>query len=116
MLQLNELEKHRLFSYENAELYKERTKKWHGRKCLKKDLVEGQLVLLFNSRLKLFPGKLKSRWSGPFKLIKIYPHEAVDLLNEKTGQTFKVNGHRVKVYHGESSNNTRTTMLLQDSL
>lgn len=56
MLQLNELEEHRLFSYENAEIYKEKTKKWHDRKCLQRELSEGDLVLLFNSRLKHFHG------------------------------------------------------------
>ena len=110
MLQLNELDEHRLFSYESAELYKEKTKKWHDSKCQKRELAEGQKVLLFNSRLKLFPGKLKSRWSGPFKLVKIYPHGAVELLNEKNGEKFKVNGQRVKTYFGDPSNNTRGTL------
>ncbi|KAK2435447.1 hypothetical protein QL285_020504 [Trifolium repens] len=91
LLQLNELEEHRLFSYENAELYKARTKVWHDKKIQRRDLIEGQQVLLFNSRLKLFPGKLKSRWSGPFKLLKIYPYRVVDLLDEGTGHEFKVN-------------------------
>jgi ribosomal protein S16 len=110
MLQLNELDEHRLFSYESAELYKEKTKRWHDSKCQKRELAEGQKVLLFNSRLKLFPGKLKSRWSGPFKLVKIYPHGAVELLNEKSGEKFKVNGQRVKTYFGDPSNNTRGTL------
>lgn len=61
MIQLNELEEHLLFSYENNELYKEKTTKWHNGKCQKRELIEGQQVLLFNSRLKLFPGKLKPR-------------------------------------------------------
>ncbi|MCI59441.1 hypothetical protein A2U01_0080696, partial [Trifolium medium] len=71
----------------------------------------GQLVLLYNSRLRLFPGKLKSRWSGPFKLLKIYPHGAIDLLDEKTGQEFKVNGQRVKQYWGDDSKLEVTTIL-----
>lgn len=61
-------------------------------KCQKSELVEGQKVLLFNFRLKFFPGKLKSKWSGPFKLVKIYPHGAVGLLNERTREGFKLNG------------------------
>ena len=40
-------------------------------------LIPGQQVLWYNFRLKLFPGKLKSVWSGPF--IKIHPHGAIDL-------------------------------------
>lgn len=71
-------------------------------------------MLLFNSRLKLFPGKLKSRWSGPFKLIKVYPYGAVDLLDEKSGREFKVNGQRVKHYWGESVARMKLTMDLKD--
>ena len=97
LLQLNELEELRMNAYENAKLYKDRTKLWHDRHLSKKEIQEGELVLLFNSRLKLFPGKLKSRWSGPFKVIKVYPHGAVDLANAQ-GEIFKVNRHRLKPY------------------
>ena len=61
-------------------------------KRFKRELIPGAKVLLFNSRLKLFPGKLKSRWSGPFKIIRVYPYGEIDLLDEKTGREFKVNG------------------------
>lgn len=54
--------------------------------------MEGQNFLLLNSRLKLFPAKLKSRWLDPFKLIKIYSHGVVDLLNEQIMEVFKVKG------------------------
>ena len=84
-------------AYKNAKLYKDRTKLWHDKHLSKKEIHEGEFVLLYNSRLKLFPGKLRSRWSGPFKVVKIYPHGAVDLSNAK-GEIFKVNGHRLKPY------------------
>ena len=58
-----------------------------------------QQVLLFNSRLKLFPGKLKSRWSGPYTVIKVFPYGAVELRGE-SGHEFKVNGQRLKPYLG----------------
>ena len=79
VLQLNELEELRLESYENAKIYEEKTKAWHDKHLIRKDIQPGQQVLLFNSRLKLFPGKLKSRWSGPFTVIKVYPYGAVEL-------------------------------------
>ncbi|CAL9018983.1 unnamed protein product, partial [Prunus brigantina] len=60
-LQLNELEELRHEAYENAKLYKEKTKQYHDKKILRKTFEKGQKVLLFNSRLKLFPGKLRSR-------------------------------------------------------
>ncbi|XP_016206626.1 uncharacterized protein LOC107647002 [Arachis ipaensis] len=66
MLQLNELDEFRYSAYENAKLYKERTKLLHDKKIAIRVFEPGQRVLLYNSRLKFFPGKLKSRWSGPF--------------------------------------------------
>jgi len=98
-LQLNELLEWRHSAYENAKLYKERTKKWHDKNISKKILYVGQKVLLFNSRLRLFPGKLKSRWSGPFIIKEVFPHGAVMLTNENGTTSFKVNGQRVKPYH-----------------
>ncbi|KAL4303704.1 hypothetical protein GQ457_10G009060 [Hibiscus cannabinus] len=62
LLDINELEEIWHAAYDNAKIYKEKTKKWHDQKILPKDYQPGQQVLLFNSRLKLFPGKLKSRW------------------------------------------------------
>ena len=79
MLQLNELEEIRLDAYESSKIYKEKTKPWHDRFINCREFQEGDLVLLFNSRLKLFPGKLCSRWSGPFKLLKVYPYRAVEI-------------------------------------
>ncbi|KAL5543174.1 hypothetical protein UlMin_010884 [Ulmus minor] len=73
LLQLNEMEEFRYNAYENAKIYKEKTKRWHDRHIQKRDFKEGQQVLLFNSRLKLFPGKLRSRWSGPFTVNKVLP-------------------------------------------
>ena len=69
LLQLNELKEFRLDAYENAKIYKEIIKRWHDKHLQKKELKEGDVILLFNSRLKLFPYKLKSRWFGPFKII-----------------------------------------------
>ena len=69
LLQLNELDELRMNAYENAKLYKDCTKLRHDKHLIKKKFHKGELVLLFNSRLKLFPGKLKSRWSGPFEVV-----------------------------------------------
>ena len=54
-------------------------------------------MLLFNSRLKIFPGKLKSRWFGPFVITQVFPYGSVELTHSEKG-TFKVNGQRVKPY------------------
>ncbi|KAL9241865.1 hypothetical protein vseg_015925 [Gypsophila vaccaria] len=97
-LQLQELEEIRLDSYENAALYKEKTKAWHDNMISRKSFEVGQLVLLYQSRLHLFPGKLKSRWIGPFVVAKVFPHGAVEICSQETGKTLKVNGQRLKLY------------------
>ena len=61
LLQLNELEELRNEAYDNARIYKDKTKKWHDQRILRKEFKAGDQVLLFNSRLRLFPGKLKSK-------------------------------------------------------
>ncbi|KAM1226922.1 hypothetical protein ACFX2J_006200 [Malus domestica] len=97
-LQLNELEEIRNDAYENAKIYKDKTKKFHDAHILRKEFQPGQKVLLFNWRLKLFPGKLKSRWNGPYRVVLVHLHGAVDIQNMQTGFVFKVNGHCLKLY------------------
>ena len=65
LLQLNELEELRNEAYDNAKICKDKIKKWHYQRILRKEFKAGKQVLLYNSRLKLFLGKLKSKWSGP---------------------------------------------------
>nr|GEZ01249.1 reverse transcriptase domain-containing protein [Tanacetum cinerariifolium] len=67
-LQLNELNELRDQAYENSVIYKERTKKLHDFKIKNRIFNVGDQVLLFNSRLKIFSEKLKTRWSGPFTI------------------------------------------------
>ncbi|GJT18382.1 reverse transcriptase domain-containing protein [Tanacetum coccineum] len=70
-------------AYENTRIYKERTKKWHdSRLCGDKDFKVGDQVLLYNSRLKMYPGKLKSKWSGPNFVKTVYPYAAIEIINE----------------------------------
>ncbi|CAN6540810.1 unnamed protein product [Malus baccata var. baccata] len=97
-LQLNELEEWRNEAYENAKIYKERTKKFHDKSIIRKEFVPGQKVLLYNSRLRLFPGKLRSKWIGPFEVTQVMPHGAIEIKNLQTGELFKVNGQRLKHY------------------
>ncbi|KAJ9547619.1 hypothetical protein OSB04_020162 [Centaurea solstitialis] len=73
---------------------RKKQKKWHDQRIVPKKFTEGQQVLLFNLRLKLFPGKLNSRWTGPFEIAKICPYDAIELIDPEKGTTFKVNGQR----------------------
>nr|GEU29371.1 reverse transcriptase domain-containing protein [Tanacetum cinerariifolium] len=98
-LQLNELNEIRDQAYENSLIYKEKTKKLHDSKIKNRIFNVGDRVLLFNSRLKILSGKLKTRWSGPFTTTQVFPYGTVEL-SQPEGQNFKVNGHRVKHYFG----------------
>nr|GEZ39055.1 reverse transcriptase domain-containing protein [Tanacetum cinerariifolium] len=98
-LQLNELNELHDQAYENFLIYKEKTKKIHDSKIKNRIFNVGDRVLLFNSRLKIFARKLKTRWSGPFTITKVFPYGTVEL-SQTDGPNFKVNGHRVKHYFG----------------
>nr|GEV45235.1 reverse transcriptase domain-containing protein [Tanacetum cinerariifolium] len=96
-VQLNELNELRNHAYENSLIYKEKTKRIHDSKIKNRVFNVGDRVLLFNSRLKIFLGKLKTRWSGPFTITKVFPYGTVEL-SQANEHNFKVNGHRVKHY------------------
>ncbi|CAN6552293.1 unnamed protein product [Malus baccata var. baccata] len=98
-LQLNELDEIRREAYDNASIYKQKTKAFHDNMIRGKSFSIGQKVLLFNSRLRLFPGKLRSKWIGPFVITNISSYGAIQIQSLKTGHEFQVNGHRLKPYY-----------------
>ncbi|CAA7014737.1 unnamed protein product [Microthlaspi erraticum] len=111
LIQLNELDEIRHLAYENSKIYKERTKAFHDRKIIPKNFAPNDQVLLFNSRLKLFPGKLRSRWSGPFRIKEVRPYGAV-VLWDPMGGDFTVNGQRLKPYLASTTIPQETTLRL----
>ncbi|XP_074305813.1 uncharacterized protein LOC141641034 [Silene latifolia] len=98
ILQIEELEEFRLHSYENAKIYKECTKLLHNKRIKQKALDKGDKVLLFNSRYRLFPEKLNSRWTGPFVITNVGKYGDFKLMSED-GNRFKVNGQCIKPYY-----------------
>ena len=97
-MQISELEEWREKAYHSSKIFKERTKRWHDKRIKHKEFKPRDKVLLFNSRVKLFGhGKLQSKWEGPFKVIEASSHGAVTLQDD-IGNTFKVNGKRLKVF------------------
>ena len=99
LLQLNELEELRNEAYDSARIYKDKTKKWHDQRILRREFKAGDQVLLFNSRLRLFPGKLKSKWSGPYTVVSSTNFGAMTF-RTSNHEGFKVNGQRLKHYLG----------------
>ena len=86
---------------------------WHDKKTLHREFKEEQKVLLYSSQWKLFPGKLRSRWSGPFIKTKVLPYGAVEIKKDD-GKPFLVNGHQLKHFlQGHIEENERD-LILQD--
>ncbi|XP_020237371.1 uncharacterized protein LOC109816697 [Cajanus cajan] len=93
-LELHALDELRLQAYESSKLYKEKVKSYHDKTILKREFRAGQSVLLFNSRLKLFPGKLRSKWSDPFRVKEVKPYGAIEIEDPKAQRSWVVNGQR----------------------
>nr|XP_016434595.1 PREDICTED: uncharacterized protein LOC107760957 [Nicotiana tabacum] len=100
--ELHKLEEFRHLAFESTRLYKERMKRLYDQKIVERNFKAGDMVLLYNSRLRLFPGKLKSRWSGPFRVVEVFPSGAVEVAAENGSRNFRVNGQRLKLYVGMS--------------
>ncbi|GKB87686.1 reverse transcriptase domain-containing protein [Tanacetum coccineum] len=96
-VQMNELNELRDQAYENSLNYKGKTKKIHDSKIKNRVFNVSDRVLLFNSRLKILSGKLKTRWTRPFTVAQVFPYGAVEL-SQTDRPNFKVNGHRLKHY------------------
>lgn len=111
-MDMKELEELRNGAYENVKIYKDRTKRKHDRKILNKSFSIGMFVLLFNSRLKFFPKKLKSRWSGPFIVEKVLPFGVLELKHPNSQDSFRVNGHKVKQYFPAMHEETKTVEIM----
>ncbi|KAM6567243.1 hypothetical protein CsatA_026371 [Cannabis sativa] len=114
-LQLNELEELRHDAYDYSKKYKDRMKFYHDKNILRKDFSPGQKVLLYNSRLHLFPGKLRSRWVGPYIIRTVFPHGAIEIENPNNGNVFKVNGQKLKPFL-ELKNVEVDEILLEDPI
>ncbi|XP_057760406.1 uncharacterized protein LOC130980775 [Arachis stenosperma] len=99
-LQLAELENLRLEAYENSRLYKEKVKAVHDK----------------NIKLRIMPGKLRLRWDGPYRVEKAEPYVVFHLSHPSSPNILKVNGHRLKLYHGEKmkDNKELNIFLLED--
>ena len=98
LLNINELEELRNDAYFNSKISNDKMKKWHDQLIAHKHFKQGDQVLLYDSKLHLFPGKIKSRWTEPFTIQEVYLNGSVDLFNSNDNRVFKVNGQRLKPY------------------
>ena len=116
-MKLLELEEMTLNVYESSKIYKQKIKAYHDRKLLKRNFQLKQQVLLFNSWLKIFPKRLKSKWSSPFTIKDVKPYEAIELMDPSCTdpeQSWIMNGQRLKIYNGGNIERLATIIHLQD--
>ncbi|XP_057723868.1 uncharacterized protein LOC130939812 [Arachis stenosperma] len=107
-LQLQELENLRLEAYENSRLYKEKVKVVHDKHIKRREFQPRNLVLLYNSRLRLMSGKLRLRWEGPYRVEKAEPYGVFHLSHPSSSEFINVNGHHLKLYHSEKMKKTKS--------
>jgi len=97
-LQLSELDEICAKAYESVRSYQKRVKLFHDRHILRKNFTLGIKVLFYDSRLHLFPGKLRPRWMGPYIVLHVFPYGVVEIQDLDTGAKFKVKGQRLKKF------------------
>ena len=98
MLQMNDLDEMRRESYESSKIYKEKVKLFHDKHIMRKTFKPQHKVLLYISRLHIFPRKLHSMWTSPFVVKTVHPYGVVEIKNPKNGKIIKVNGQRLKPF------------------
>ena len=97
-------------AYENAKLFKEKVKRWHDKKIQKREFNIGDYVLLFNSRLRFFAGKILSKWEGPY-IEEVYRSSAIKINNFEGTSPRVVNGQRIKHYISGNPINVETNII-----
>jgi hypothetical protein len=80
---------------------------WHDNHIKKKSFMKGDWALLYDSRFQDFPGKLQTRWPGPYEINEVHDNGMVTLSTiDGSGSPFLVNGHQLRLYHHSPSNDS----------
>jgi hypothetical protein len=116
LLDLSSLDDWRNEAYENARIFKEKVKQWHDKRFLKREFHVGEKALLYRSCLRFFPGKLLSKWEGPYVIEEVYRSGAIKIASLKDDTTQVVNGQRLKHYIAGDSYNEDVDVIQMVSL
>src|SRR3954464_8542430 len=98
LMNLTSLDEWRSEAYESAKMLKERVKKWHDKRILKREFNVGDKVLLFRAHFRFSPGKLLSKWEGPYHIEEVYRSGAIKINNFEGTKPQVVNGQGLKHY------------------
>ena len=111
LFDISSLDEWRTQAYENAKLFKEKVKRWHDKRIQKREFNVGDYVLLFNSRLRFFAGKLLSKWEGPYVIEEVYRSGAIKINYFEGTSSRVVNGQRIKHYISGTPLNVETNVV-----
>jgi hypothetical protein len=111
LFDISSLDEWRTQAYENAKLFKEKVKRWHDKRIQKHEFNVGDHVLLYNSRLRFFAGKLLSKWEGPYIIEEVYRSSAIKINNAEGNNPKVVNGQRIKYYISGTPINVETNII-----
>lgn len=116
MQQINELDEIRLSALQNTALIQQQRARWHDVLIKNKVFHEGDWALLYDSRFQDFPGKLQTRWLGPYEIQKVHDNGTLTLIIiDGSGYAFKVNRHRVRLYRKPLTRESFCQQLRQDT-
>jgi hypothetical protein len=97
--QLNELDEIRQDDIQHTTIIQQQRMKWHDKFIRKKKFKPGDWALLFDSKFKIFKGKLSTHWLGPYEIETIFYNGSVKIKTiDEEGISFLVNGHRLRLY------------------
>ena len=114
--QINDLDEIRLSALQNTSLIQQQWSKWHDALIKNKVFHEGDWALLYDCRFQDFPGKLQTRWLGPYEFQKVHDNGTLTLITiNGSGYAFKANGHRVRLYRKPLTRESFYRQLCQDS-
>jgi len=108
--QMNELDEAQLLTLHHMTLIQQQRAKWHDALLNKKTFHDGDWALLYDSRFQDFPGKLQTRWLGPYEIKQVHDNSTLMLTTiDGFGSSFKANGHRVCLYQNHLLENISTS-------
>ena len=92
-------------------MFKEKVKRWHDKRIKKREFNVGDYVLLYNSCLRFFAGKVLSKWEGPYVIKEVYRSGAIKINNFEGTNPKVVNGQRIKHYISGNPINFETNVV-----
>ena len=111
LFDISSLDEWRAHAYENAQVVKEKVKRWHDKRIQKREFNVSGYVLLYNSRLSFFAGKLLSKREGPYVIEEVYRSGAIKINNFEGTNPKVVNGQRIKHYITGNPINVETNII-----